>query len=298
VLHIVFLGYFALSASRTILADSAELITPTPSPTPSPTPLPTSTPTPTPNFRYIASTWYEVDPGLEYGYYFPPASGGAQLIVIRIDPSLYRFRVHYRPGVPRARAEWAAELPCARLFVNANFFTFTNEVVGLLVADGFAYGHSFAGRGGLMQVDTQGRVRVRSTITEPYAGEALLQAVQGYPMLVYNSMPVFSHQDTDVITRRTAVASDRQGRILIIVTPGLGIRLATLAHFIAHTNLDIVNAFNLDGGSSSLMQFVLSSTETLTIDSTYPVPAVLAAYSHDLQGGCPSSYHLDADVIP
>lgn len=268
--------------------DDEEVPTLTPSPTPTPTytPTPTPTHTPTPPFRFAASAWYEVDDGLEYGVYYPPASGGAQIIVIRIDPRLFTFRAHYHAGAPRTRAVWANELPCPRLFINANFFDFRHEVRGLLVADGLRYGRAFARMGGIMQVDMNGAVQVRSTLNVDDVSENLFQAVQGYPMLVQNGSPLFSHTDDDVITRRTVVASDQQGRILWIATPGLGIRLATLSHYLAHTGMEVVNAFNLDGGSSSMLHFVLSNELLLTIDSVYPVPAVLAAYSYEPHESC------------
>lgn len=222
--------------------------------------------------------WETLAPGLERRAYRP---GGSHLLTnflaLRIDPALYSFRAHYLPGQPLEAAGWQAALPGVTAFVNANFFNPQGHVLGLLVADGIAYGQSFTGFGGMLQVQN-GLPRVRSLIAEPYTGEAFEQAVQAFPMLMLNGSPTFERTDGDRPSRRTIVGQDRAGRIVLITTTSLvGMRLADLGTWLASTDLDLLHALNLDGGGSTMM--VVNSGPPLLVPSFDPVPAVLAVYA-------------------
>jgi exopolysaccharide biosynthesis protein len=197
------------------------------------------------------------------------------MMTLRIDPAHYTFRVHYRPGQPLTAQQWADALPDAVALVNANFFTTQHQVLGLLVADGVVYSPAMPNLGGIFQVQA-GQVRVRSNIAEPYAGEPLEQAVQAYPMLVLNGKAAYPGGQPDRPTRRTVVGQDAAGRILLMATPLLGMTLADLSAYLPTTDLGLVNAFNLDGGSSTLM--VIRPPDAYQISSFDPVPAVLAVY--------------------
>lgn len=175
-------------------------------------------------------------------------------------------------------AGWQAALPGALAFVNANFFDHDNRVLGLLVSDGAVYGLAYNDRGGLVQVQNGG-VRVRSTILEPYQGEALEQAVQAFPMLVTNGQSSFSNTRGDRPSRRTVAGQDVQGRIVLLATSSLtGITLTDLSAYLPTTDLSLVNAVNLDGGASTLMAVQVPGDDPVRIFSFDPVPAVLAVY--------------------
>ena len=130
----------------------------------------------------------------------------------------------------------------------------------------------------MLQVQN-GSVRVRSTILEPYAGEPLEQAVQAFPMLITNGQASFANPQGDRISRRTLVGQDRQGRILLIATPSLvGMKLVDLSSYLAATDLDLVNAVNLDGGGSTMLALDAPGQPSYQILSLDPVPTVLAVY--------------------
>jgi uncharacterized protein YigE (DUF2233 family) len=241
--------------------------------------VPTATLAPTLAPTPAASTsqngvWETVAPGLERRVDVPEGNGLGQIITLRIDPALYSFRAHYRPGEPLNLLQWRDELPDALALINANFFTPENTVLGLLVADGQVYGAPYTNRGGIFAIEN-GVPRIRSSITEPYAGEMLEQAVQAFPMLIEEGVPVYTDTTGDRATRRTVIAMDGQGRVLLIVTPLLGLRMADLAVFLAQTDYGIVDALNLDGGGSTMM---LIRPLDFTLVSLDPVPAVLGVY--------------------
>ncbi len=223
--------------------------------------------------------WETLAPGMERRFYRPGGEYAlTQIIAVRIDPALYSFRVHYRPGAALNLAGWRDALPGAAAFINGNFFDAQRNALGLVVTDGVPYGQAYQGMGGMLQVQNGG-VRVRSTILEPYAGEALEQAVQAFPMLMTNGQASFANTQGDRISRRTVAAQDVQGRILLIATTSLvGMRLVDLSSYLASTDLQIVNAVNLDGGGSTLLALNLPGQPPYDILSLDPVPTVLAVY--------------------
>lgn len=240
---------------------------------------PASTNTPPTAISPDSAAWETLAPGFERRFYRP---GGeyplTQFVALRIDPALYTFRVHYRPGAPLTLDGWRDQLPGAVAFANANFFDTERRALGLVVADGIAYGQAFQGMGGMLQVQNGG-VRVRSTILEPYAGEPLEQAVQAFPMLITNGQASFTNAQGDRISRRTLVGQDTLGRIVLMANSSLvGIRLVDLSAYLASTDLDLVNAVNLDGGGSTLLRVSVPGQPTYGILSLDPVPTVLAVY--------------------
>lgn len=194
---------------------------------------------------------------------------------IRINPNLFAFRAHYNTSTPLNIDQWQATLPTAEAIINANFFGTQNEVLGLLISDGAVFGQSY-GRGGTFVVQN-GMPRVRYTPNEPYyAGEPIEQAVQAFPMLVLNGQQAYTNTNDFAPSRRTAIGQDSQGRILIFVTLSFGLSLPQFSAYLANeASLDLVNAFNLDGGGSTMLYSAPNDFRLRSID---PVPTVLAIY--------------------
>ena len=234
-----------------------------------PVPLPTSTPN---------TGWQTLAPGFERRNYDPdPLNPVTRMVALRIDPNQYSFRVHYQPGQAFNVTEWAMALPQAVAFVNANFFDHADIALGLLVADGVVYGQSYTDRGGTFLVQN-GQPRIRANLREPYQGEPLEQAVQAFPMLVLDGVAAFNDNIQDRTTRRTIVAQDTSGRIILLATPVLGLTLRDLSAYLPTTDMNIVTAFNLDGGRSTLMMIDSAGLRETVVTSIDSVPAVLAVY--------------------
>jgi exopolysaccharide biosynthesis protein len=94
---------------------------------------------------------------------------------------------------------------------------------------------------------------------------------------MYSGQRLYQASGREEITRRTVVAQDGQGRILLMATPLLGLSLDSLAQFLLDSDLGIVDALNLDGGGSTMI-YVERAGNPLTIPSLDPVPAVVAVY--------------------
>ena len=65
--------------------------------------------------------------------------------------------------------------------------------------------------------------------------------------------------------------------ILLMATPLLGISLVDLANYLPTTDMQIINAVNLDGGGSTMMSLAYGSP-SYALASFDAVPTVLAVY--------------------
>lgn len=249
--------------------------TPIPPPATPVTPMPTPVPTPFPD-----PAWEELQPGLELRREYLSVQGvsvPAELIVVRVDPAYFELRVHYDPGHIATVSEWQARTGAVFL-VNGGFFLPSKETLGLIVADGQRYGQSFDRHGGMLSV-SDGIISVRSLAQFPYLeGEALEQAVQGRPMLLYPGRFPVQFDLSDELSRRTAVGQDGQGRLIFVVHDGGILSLYDLRDWMAGNEaVGLWTAFNLDGGGSTGLALA-AGERSLLIDSWYRVPSVIALY--------------------
>ena len=237
-------------------------------------PVISPTETPSDETEIPTERWLTIEDGLEMRTYIPNDAEISQLTVIRIDPTKYHFRAVYRAGDPLNIVDWQVAEPEAHVIINSNFFTAENQVLGLLVSDGQVSGNAYTDRGGTFLVQN-GILSMRGNIAYPYQGEPLEQAIQGFPMLVENGQATFFNTSGDKRTRRTVIAQDSDGQILLMATPYFGITLADLSAYLPTTDMNIVTAFNLDGGGSTMMA---ATDADYVLHSFDPVPAVLAVY--------------------
>ena len=218
-----------------------------------------------------ANIWKMLLPGLERRQI---RSGNTLFESVRIDPNYFSFRVHYQPGDPLALDRWQATLPTAEVIINANFFHPDHTILGLLVSDGIAYGQALNNRGGTFFVQN-GLVGIRSNVYQPYNGDPFEQAIQAFPMLVYNGAAAYQNARDTRPSRRTIIGQDSAGRITLLVTPGFDPGLYELSQQLPQTDLELTHALNLDGGGSTMMYIAQDHYRLRSFD---PVPAVLAIY--------------------
>jgi exopolysaccharide biosynthesis protein len=240
---------------------------------PTPTPSPTATAS-SANTDADADTWTLLETGIERRVYAPSSGFFTRITAIRIDPNAVDFQVHYRPGDPQTISGWREQLPAAAVIFNTNFFDRNDEITGLLFADGVRYGDPFRRRGGTFYID-DGVPGIHSNLTAPYSGQQYDQAVQAFPMLMQDSQRAYFDTRPDRSTRRTVVAIDSEGRVVVLVTTFGGITLLDLAVFLAESDMNLVTALNLDGGGSSMLGVLAGDADT-AFASFDPVPAVMA----------------------
>jgi hypothetical protein len=198
----------------------------------------------------------------------------APLLAARIDPAAVRLRVAYAPERPRPLLAWAREHQ-PLLAINGGYFGPDYHATALVISDGVARGDSYEGFGGMLAVTSGGAVSLRPLRDQPYdPGEPLAQGMQSSPMLVLPGGVAASIHDDGERARRSALAQDRVGRLLLIVSPTAAFTLSEFAAWLAASDMEIDRAVNLDGGSSTGL-FVSDGPLQEAIDSFGPLPLVL-----------------------
>jgi uncharacterized protein YigE (DUF2233 family) len=200
----------------------------------------------------------------------------ASLTIVRLEPARVRLRVAYTPEQPRALRAWFDERQPI-LAVNGGFFKEDFSSTALVISDGAASGSSYEGFGGMFAVGQAGEVTLRALSDQPYdPAEQLAQAMQSFPMLVFPGGQPAALEDDGRRARRTGVALDRSGRLLLIVSPTSAFTLRGFADWLGASDLEIDSALNLDGGSSTGL-FLRSGELSEQVDSFGLLPIVLLA---------------------
>ncbi len=241
-------------------------ITPTvtPMPTPTVTPLPSDTGWQPVGIFEVRSLNVALPPGTE------------RVTVARFDPAAAQVRVLYTPGEARPVSAWAAATG-APLVINAGYFTPEYYATGLLVSEGERYGVAYGDFAGMLAMTPGGDASVRWLREWPYdPAEPLRDAVQSFPILVKPGGVMGFPADAGEgrIARRTVVAQDTAGRLLLLVAPRGFFTLHTLAVWLTESDLDIDIALNLDGGQSSGL-WLPGASPPVQIDSRLAVPSVI-----------------------
>jgi exopolysaccharide biosynthesis protein len=219
--------------------------------------------------------WEEIGDRLEFRRVRLKAGRqSGDLVVLRLDPQAYRIRVAYDSANPGRISDWARAVKPVAL-INGGYFDAEGKATALVIFDGIPQGASYEGFGGMVVVNSQGDFELRSLRQRPYdPNEPLQQAMQSSPMLIQPGGLV-SDLDTDEDrSRRTVIARDTSGRILLIACDWAAFTLKELATLLKESDLDLDAALNLDGGRSTGM-FVNTPEMQFTMDSFEPIPLVL-----------------------
>jgi exopolysaccharide biosynthesis protein len=104
-----------------------------------------------------------------------------------------------------------------------------------------------------------------------------VESFESFPVLIAGQHIAFFKDNPSERARRSVVAQDVQGNILIIYSSSVEISLTEMANWIQNSGLGVVTALNLDGGSSSQLHISGADFSTL-IQGNAQVPVVLAVY--------------------
>jgi uncharacterized protein YigE (DUF2233 family) len=246
--------------------------TPWPSPTPRPTPRPTLTPEPP------DTGWQLLETGVELRQLNVETGEVAErLTIVRLDPAVVRFRIHYDPLTPLPVTAWAGVLQ-SPMVINGGYFTPEYKTAALLISGGRVYGTPYGDFAGMFAVTADEQVSVRWLRHQPYnPNEYLREGLQSFPVLIKPGIGMGFPADADDgrPARRTVVAQDSQGRVLFIVAPHGYLSLHELAQFLADSDLDLHVALNLDGGTSTGL-WLKTRAGTVEIASLTSVPSVIS----------------------
>ncbi|MBX5452135.1 phosphodiester glycosidase family protein [Thermogemmatispora sp.] len=221
--------------------------------------------------------WLTLTTGVElrYEHWKGPSGNEDTIMIARFEPQHVALRVLYSPSAPHFISDWLKLERGALAVVNGGYFNDQGEATGLVVSDGQVYGASYSGFGGMLYVDSQGTIHLRSLSQYPYSpGEQLQQATQSSPMLVLPGGKRTQFDADASSNRRTVVAFDKEGRLLFIISPEAAFSLDEFDDLLLASDLNIDVALNLDGGSSTGM-YLNAGGQRVGVDSLTPVPIAL-----------------------
>jgi hypothetical protein len=229
------------------------------------------------------SQWKPIKPGIEHmarrGRVMSNGEPADELLSIaRIDPAQVQLRVQYAPTSPQHVRKWL-EATQADVVINGGFFDDQNIATALVVVNGATTGKSYSGFGGLFAL--RGNAPSLQWLkTQPYRPDPrITYALQGSPMLVYNANKVPGISDNGARNRRSFVAMDTQGRVLLGICQYAQWTLTDLAQYLADAkDLEIQHAVNLDGGGSTGL-WLRGGPEGVLTDSFDKVPLVILGIS-------------------
>ena len=174
----------------------------------------------------------------------------ATLTVVRIDPVAWKIKVYRAPVSSTALDTCAATKSVTA--INANFFGVDLQPLGLIISNSKKLHPLQLGGRTLTGVLVVKQSKIQIIHRDQYqSSDEIIQAVQAGPRLIADGQPILIPEDSP--TRRSAIAIDSSGRILLFATndriPGLTPR--QLQKILLRKELNIKDALNLDGGSSS-----------------------------------------------
>jgi len=253
---------------------------------PSPMPAATFEPTPvlTPSRRVEPTpdaNWSLIQPGLErrvIDIYNDQNTHVESLYIWRIDQKYFRLDVAYDEK-PKTLGTWQAETDAA-IVLNGGYYSIDNERYfpdGLTIVDGRAVGHTFNGFGGMLAISPAG-AELRWLVEKPYNPYERLQAgLQSFPILVNpgGELGFGAERENHVSARRTVIAQDKDGRILLMVAPLGYFTLHQFSLYLTESDLNLDLAINLDGGGST---GILVANPHELISSDRPIPFLILVY--------------------
>lgn len=194
--------------------------------------------------------------------------------IVRFDLHNVTLSVAYQPNQPLSMQQWMQKEQAVAL-MNGGYFDSNDNATALVISNGQRFGTSYSGFGGMLYVDGQGNIHLRSLSAQPYdPSEGITQATQCAPMLMVNGQRPPFDDSSDKASPRSVAAIDKQGHLLLIASPDMDFTLADMATLLSHSDLNLVNALNLDGGSSTGL-FVNAGSQSINIDSYVNLPLVI-----------------------
>ncbi len=219
--------------------------------------------------------WQQVDTAMELRTVRLATDGQAgRLTVVRLDPTSYQIRVKYDVANAGSIREWFDAIK-PLVIINGGYFDQNRKATGLVIFDGVRTGESYQGFGGMIVINAQGQFELRSLRQQAFdPNEELQQAMQSAPMLIQPGGVVSELEPDNDRSRRTVIARDTEGRIMLIVSDAAVFTLPELAQALKQSDLEIDAALNLDGGRSTGM-YVRTETANIRIESFDKLPLVL-----------------------
>lgn len=217
--------------------------------------------------------WTEILPDIHLKQQLVTVGNGTELLsIVRFDPATTPFKIAVSEGNPKTLDQWKTELG-ASVVINASYFDESYNLTTRTVVDGESFGPLLTGKTGILR-SVDGQQWTISKTADVQKNTTPTFSVQSYPLLIHNGAVNFTEGSGDT-GQRTVVAMDTSGSMYWIIAE-YGVTSLNELSLLLDTdlNIDISEALNLDGGSSTGL--IISETEDITYyNSAVAVPAVL-----------------------
>lgn len=176
---------------------------------------------------------------------------GTNLLFIRFQTDKIRTFVLRDKGMTTAQR--IAEDTGALAIINASFFTPEGKPIGLLIQEGKIF-NRLPTRGmldsGIFCIKNGKPMIFHRDYFQP-AG--ITEAIQSFPRLIHNGLAIPDISESDKRKRRSGVAIDFAGRIVIFITDTNlgGVTFKEIQNILVKPELNVRSALALDGGGSS-----------------------------------------------
>ena len=205
--------------------------------------------------------WQTLRPGLEFvlsGDLARARSGSSLLAILRVDPRRFGFRVlAAQGGRSGLTAEEWLEASHALAVFNAGLYTPEGRHLGYLLADGKPLSPMVPQQDGMFLAEPREDglppariIDLRYTPFDPLFSP-YRQAAQS--LMLLDRFGQVRVRRSPTVASRTALASDEQGRILVLVTEG-GHTLWELAQSLKDSGLGLREVMTMDGGAESQLE--------------------------------------------
>lgn len=236
-----------------------------------------------PSDHFLTPRWEQVAAGLataELQFLRPPDPRAVKLVVLDVEPTLWRLRVWGRDDWSRDDVATLADEAGLVWAVNGPYFA-EDGPLGLVVSDGVVRNRQGTRRSAHFLVDGPGR-RPRIVNERRAAVADIDQGFQGFPAMM-TAGRTFGYLRTggrgfsvSEVDRRTAACTDTRGHLLVMATDTWtsGLSLSELATVMG--GLGCVDGMAFDGGASTSLWLDVPGARR-HIDGFDTVPVILGA---------------------
>jgi len=176
---------------------------------------------------------------------------GTNLFFIRFNSEKIRTFVLHDKGL--STAEQMAKELSALAVINASFFRPEGQPIGLMIQEG-KITNRMPTRGlldsGIFCIKNGRPYIIHRNYFQP---SGVSEAIQSFPRLIHNGAMVTQVAESDKRKRRSGIAIDTEGRIIIFISDTNlgGVKFREIQKILLKPNLNVRSALALDGGGSS-----------------------------------------------
>lgn len=201
-------------------------------------------------------SWRAVKPGLQTAKYFFKTSNPikSEIILFKINPGVFSIDLVTAQDLGQKLSDIRSMTKKINglIGINASFFDSSSAALGLFIRDGILKQKIHTGGRTLSGIFyLAGKVPVISHRNENIPSGTTI-AFQAGPRLITNHQPI-ELSTTDIATRRSGIAITNDNMLILYATqlrfPGAS--LTQIQQMLMDNRLEIKDALNLDGGSSS-----------------------------------------------